>query len=171
MPPFLIRAATPADLPAIHDIYNHYVLHSTCTYQTAPDPLAAREAWFRNHGPQHPVTVATNPAGDVLAWASLSPFHPRAAYARTVEDSVYVRHDLHHQGLGRSLLADLLARAKDLGHHTVVALISADQTPSVRLHAKLGFSQCAHLREVGHKFDRWLDVVYMQKMLAQNVKT
>jgi phosphinothricin acetyltransferase len=160
-----IRPAAEADLPAIHAIYNHYVLHSTATYQTAVDPFPTRLNWFRAHGPLHPVTVAASPAGEVLAWASLSPFHPRAAYARTVEDSVYVHPGHHRQGLGRALLADLLARAQTLGHHTVVALVSADQTPSLRLHESLGFTPAGLLRQVGHKFDRWLDVCYMQKML------
>lgn len=165
MSAFTIRPAAESDLAAIHAIYNHYVLQSTATYQTVPDPLSARVAWFHTHGPQHPATVAVSPAGEVLAWGSLSPFHPRAAYGRTVEDSVYVHPEHHRKGLGRALLVDLLGRAKDLGHHTVVALISADQVPSLRLHESLGFTQAGLLREVGHKFDRWLDVAYLQKML------
>ncbi len=162
---FSIRLATGSDLPAIHEIYNHYVYHSTCTYQTEADPLSVRVQWFGDHGPKHPVTVAVAPGGEVLAWGSLSPFHRRAAYGRTVEDSVYVRHDLLHRGLGRALLADLLVRATEVGHHTVIGIISADQTPSIRLHERLGFTQVALLREVGNKFDRWLDVAYVQKML------
>jgi phosphinothricin acetyltransferase len=160
----MLRFATPQDLVAINDIYNHYVLNSTCTYQTERETIDARHAWFAGHGPQHPVTVFEQ-AGQVIAWGSLSPFHPRAAYARTVENSVYVHHAHQRRGIGRIVLADLIERASALGHHTIVALISADQAPSVALHEQLGFTKVAELKEVGHKFGRWLDVVYMQKML------
>jgi phosphinothricin acetyltransferase len=161
-----IRLATADDLCAINDIYNHYVVHSTCTYQTEPETLDARRAWFAAHGPLHPVTVATDDAGRVLGWGSLSPFHKRAAYGRTVENSVYIDRREHRRGLGRALLIDLITRAAALGHHTILALIDAEQAPSVALHAALGFERVAYLKEVGHKFDRWLHVIYMQKMLA-----
>ena len=160
-----IRLAARADLGAINAIYNYFVLHSTCTYQTEPSTEAERAAWFGAHGENHPVTVAVR-GGEIVGWASLSKFHPRAAYSQTVENSVYVRHDAHGQGVGRALLADSIARARAIGHHTIIAGISADQTPSVELHRKLGFIEVARLREVGYKFDRWLDVVYMQLILS-----
>ena len=80
MPPST-RLATASDLPIINDIYNHYVLHSTCTYQTEPETPEARARWFTGHGPAHPITVAEQ-AGRVVGWGSLSRFHPRAAYGR-----------------------------------------------------------------------------------------
>jgi len=163
MPEFTIRPATPADLPAINEIYNHYVLHSTCTYQEEPSTAAEREVWLAAHSPAHPVTVAEE-GGRVVGWASLSPFHPRSAYRRTVENSVYVRHDCQGHGIGSALLADSIDRAKALGHHTIIAGIDREQATSIALHRKFGFEQVAHLREVGFKFGRWLDVVYMQKM-------
>ena len=157
----VIRPATAADLGAINDIYNHYVLHSTCTYQTEPEKIETRRAWFDRHGERHPVIVAER-AGEVVGWGSLSPFQARAAYANTVENSVYVRHDLRRAGIGGRLLAELITIAKRLGHHTIIAGIDADQAGSVAVHARHGFVKVAHLKEVGHKFDRWLDVVYMQ---------
>ena len=160
-----VRLATAADLPAVNAIYNHYVLCSTCTYQTEPATAAEREAWFAAHGPAHPVTVA-EADGEVVAWASLSRFHPRAAYGHTVENSVYVRHDRHRRGLGSLLLADSVDRARALGHHAVLALIDADQSGSVELHRRHGFAEVGRLREVGFKFGRWLDVVYLQRMLG-----
>lgn len=159
-----IRLAIRADTSAINAIYNHYVLHSTCTYQTEPSTEVERAAWFDAHGAKHPVTVAQR-AGEILGWASLSKFHARAAYSNTVENSVYVRHDMLGRGIGKALLADTIDRAKKIGHHTIIAGISADQTASVELHRKMGFVDAALLREVGYKFDRWLDVVYMQLML------
>ena len=159
-----IRLATAADLPSINDIYNHYVLNSTCTYQTAPETIEARHAWFTAHAPPHPITVAEH-SGHIVGWGSLSRFHARAAYSRTVENSVYVHPDHQRQGIGRALLTDLIDRATALGHHTIIAGIDAEQTPSVAIHAAHGFEQVALLKEVGFKFNRWLHVIYMQKML------
>jgi L-amino acid N-acyltransferase len=159
-----IRDATAADLPAINDIYNHYVHASTCTYQLEPDTLEERQTWFAEHGPKHPIIVAERNR-EVVGWGSLSPFRTRAAYARTVEDSVYIRHNLLHQGIGIAILRELIEHGKRLGHHTIIAGISAEQAPSVALHEKLGFRTVANLREVGYKHDQWLDVVYMQLML------
>jgi phosphinothricin acetyltransferase len=82
-----------------------------------------------------------------------------------VENSVYVRHDLHRRGIGGALLTDLVERGRSIGHHTIIALIAAEQAASVALHRKAGFTEVAHLREVGFKFGRWLDVVYLQLML------
>jgi L-amino acid N-acyltransferase len=160
----LIRLATLADLPAINEIYNHYVLNSTCTYDDEPTSAAEREVWFLGHGPQHPITVA-EAGGAIAGWASLSPFRTRPAYRRTVENSVYVRHDRQRQGIGAALLADSIERARALGHHTIIAAIDQEQAASVSIHQRLGFEQAALLKQVGFKFDRWLDVVYLQKML------
>lgn len=159
-----LRLATSEDLAAINAIYNHYVLHSTATYQTEPSSESERAAWFAAHGARHPVTVAELD-GRVVGWGSLSSFHPRAAFARTVEDSVYIHRDYHRRGVGRALLEDLLARARALQHHAVIAAISADQEPSIALHQTFGFIESGRLREVGHKFGRWLDVVYLQLAL------
>jgi phosphinothricin acetyltransferase len=164
MPP-TIRPATPDDLVAINDIYNHYVLHSTCTYQTEAETIEARRAWFAGHGEKHPITVATSATGEIIGWGSLSAFHKRAAYTRSVENSVYVHPGHHRRGVGRALLADLIDRAAAAGHHTIIAGIDAEQAASVALHAAAGFTKVALLHEVGHKFGRWLHVIYMQRML------
>jgi len=163
----LIRPATAADLYAINAIYNHYVHHSTCTYQEEPSTPEERAAWFAAHGTQHPVTVAESD-GEVVGWGSLSRFHPRSAYRRTVENSVYVRVDLHRRGIGAALLADLIDRSAALGHHAIIAGIDAEQTASVAIHRRFGFEHVGHLRQVGFKFGRWLDVIYMERVLTQN---
>lgn len=163
--PVRLRLATQDDLPAINDIYNYFVVHSTCTYQTDPEPMESRARWFANHGGVHPVTVAE--LGDeVVGWGSLSRFHTREAYRRTVEDSVYIHHAHHRRGIGRAILTDLIDRARAHGHHTIIGGIDTGQAGSLALHAALGFREAAHLREVGNKFDRWLDVVYMQLILG-----
>jgi phosphinothricin acetyltransferase len=160
-----IRLATEDDLGAINAIYNHYVLHATCTYQITPETMADRLAWFRQHDRLHPVTVAVS-EGAVVGWGALNVFRAREAYARTVENSVYVQHDRRGQGIGRALLADLIQRARALGHWTIIAGISAEQTPSIRLHEAFGFEKRGHIREVGHKHGQWLDVLTFQRMLA-----
>jgi len=160
-----IRLAEALDLGAINEIYNHYVICSTCTYQTEPETMEARRAWFDSHAEKHPVTVAVDGGGRVLGWGSLSAFHKRAAYSRTVENSVYVHPEAQRRGIGRALLADLMERASALGHHTIIAGIDAEQEASVGLHAAMGFERVGFLREVGFKFGRWLHVIYMQRML------
>ena len=159
-----IRLAISADLSAINDIYNHYVHCSTCTYQTEPSTPDERAEWFAAHGPTHCVTVA-EAAGVVVGWASISRFRSRSAYDRTVENAVYVRHDRHRHGIGSALLADSLDRARAVGHHTVIAVIDAEQAGSIALHVRHGFVEAGRLREAGFKFGRWLDVVYLQRML------
>ena len=161
---FHIRPATVADLPAISAIYNHSVHTSTCTFALDPETLAEREAWFAGRTAAHPVLVA-DAGGEVVAWAALSPWNKRCGYATTVEWSVYVRHDWHRRGLASALLAELVRRAKVAGHHTILGGVSADQTASLELHRRHGFVEVARFRETGRKFDRWLDVVYLQLML------
>jgi phosphinothricin acetyltransferase len=160
-----IRLARHEDLSSINDIYNYYVAHSTCTYQETPEPIESRRAWFDRHGATHPITVAESD-GQVVGWGALSPFHARSAYRFTVENSVYVSHEHQRQGIGGTLLTDLIARANAAGHRTIVALIDGSQEGSIAIHAKHGFERAAHLKEVGYKFGRWLDVVYMQLLVG-----
>ena len=161
-----IRPATESDLPAINDIYNYYVLRSTCTYQLEPETLEARRDWFRAHSPEkYPVTVAEID-GQVAGWGSLSKFRDRAAYDPTVEASVYIHHDLHRRGLCRLLLVDLIDRARAAGFHSLIGGASADQTASIKLQESLGFTHIGRFKQVGYKFGQWLDVVFMQLMLV-----
>src|SRR5258708_1315414 len=134
----VIRPAGRLDLAAINDIYNYYVLHSTCTYQEELEPIAGRRQWFDHHGAKHPVIVA-EVNGEVVGWGCLSPYHARSAYRRTVENSVYVHHEHHRRGLGSVLLKDLIVRARVLGHHAIIAGIDADQAASLRCLERFPF--------------------------------
>src|SRR5439155_5794236 len=164
MDAIVIRLAGEGDLAAIEGIYNWYIPRSTCTYQEEVEPFENRVRWFAGHDVKHPVTLALDGGGEIVGWGALSAFRERAAYRHTVENSVYVRHDRQGRGFGSALLADLIARAGALGHHTLIAGIDAEQIASVRLHEKFGFEVCAHMKQVGYKFDRWLDVIFMQRM-------
>lgn len=161
----ILRPATAEDLPAINEIYNHYVLHSTATYQTVPETAAARLAWFHGRDLTHHPVVVAEQDGRIAAWGSLSPFGKREAFAKTVENSIYVRPDCHRRGLGRLLLQDQLQRATAAGHHALIAAISGDQAPSLALHRTFDFVEVGRLREAGRKFDQWLDLVYLQRLL------
>jgi L-amino acid N-acyltransferase len=165
--PCALRPATESDLVAINDIYNHYVLHSTCTYQEEPEPLDGRRKWFSHHGDKYPVIVAAT-EGHVVGWGSLSAFHERSAFRRTVENSIYVHHQHHRRGIGSLLLQDLIVRARSLGYRAIIAGIDGEQTASVALHAKFHFEKVGHLKQVGFKFGRWLDVIYMELCLDAN---
>jgi L-amino acid N-acyltransferase YncA len=161
-----IRLALAGDLPAINAIYNHYVLHSTCTYQEVPERLRDRREWFRHHREKHPVIVA-RAGGEIVGWGSLSPFHARCSYRYTVENSVYVHHQHLRRGIGSILLRHLIARARRAGHHAIIAAIDGEQKGSVALHARFDFKKTGHFNQVGFKFGRWLDVVYMELILGQ----
>lgn len=160
-----IRLATVDDLSSINDIYNYYVPRSTCTYQLEPETIEARREWFAEHAPEkYPVLVAEID-GTIAGWGSLSKFRERAAYAPTVEASVYIHHEMHRRGLGKLLLVELIERARAAGFHSIIGGASADQAASIALQEALGFRRVAHLVEVGYKFGQRLDVVYLQLML------
>jgi len=160
----VVRPATEADLTAINDIYNHYVLHSTCTYQEETEPMEGRRQWFQRHSAAHPIIVAEL-ENQVVAWGSLSPYHARSAYRRTVENSVYVHHNFHRRGIGSMLLKELIVRARALGHRAIIAGIDGEQNASVALHAAFDFQHVGRLKQVGFKFGRWLDVIYVELLL------
>ena len=162
-----LREARGDDLEAINAIYNHYVVRSTCTYQETPESIEGRREWFGRHGAAHPVIVAES-EGQVVGWASLSVYHARSAYRFTVEDSVYVTDASRGRGIGAALLLNLIERARSIGHHAIVAGIDAGQAASIALHARCGFVEVGRFRQVGRKFDQWLDVTYMELLLANS---
>jgi phosphinothricin acetyltransferase len=155
----------PADAEAIRSIYNPEVSESTVTFDLVPRSLADQLAWIEEHSGGHPAIVAVDDASIVVGFASLSPYRPRAAYATTVENSVYVRRDRRGEGIGRLLLAELVELARSHGFHAVIARIVGEHEASIALHRACGFAEIGREREVGRKFGKWLDVVLMQRML------
>lgn len=163
----IIRPASLADLSEINTIFNHYVAHSTCVWTTSPCSEAERVAWYEEHDASMPVLVAES-AGRVVGWGALGSFRTAYTLAGTLEDSVYVHHNFHRQGIGSRLLTDLIAAARRNALRSILANISADQTPSIQLHEKFGFQKVGHLRQVGRKFNQWFDAVYLQLLLPAN---
>ncbi len=162
----LIRPATHADLPGILEIYNDAVLKTTASYDYEPRTLEQRTQWFeerRRDG--YPIFVAVDDSDAVAGWSALNPYHARMGYRFTAENSVYVAASARGQGIGGLLLGPLIEGAKARGLHAIIAAIDAENEASIRLHAKLGFEKVGHFKEVGFKFDRWLDVVYMQRLV------
>ena len=158
------RPARLDDAEAIRHIYNHEVTSSTVTFDLVPRSLDQQVQWLQARSGAHAVLVAED-EGEVVGFASLSPFRDRPAYNSTVEDSVYVRGDQRGKGVGRLLLAALVEVAAHHGFHTVIARIVGGHAASIELHRNVGFEPIGVEREVGRKFGTWLDVVVMQRML------
>lgn len=159
-----IRLAARDDAAAINDIYNPYVTHSTATFRLEPFGLRERQEWLTDRPLEHPVTVAEID-GRVVGWCALTSFRPRAAYARSAEVGLYIREPFHRRGIGRALIADAIARGRAAGLHVIIGGCCHETTGSIGLLKACGFEQVAHFREVGHKFGRWLDVIFFELVL------
>lgn len=166
MSEFKIRAAVPADAVAINDVYNHYVRTSTATFDTEEMSLPRRLVWLEEHVGPHPVLVAEDSTGTLMGWGSLSRWGTRCAYRHTVEISIYVAAEATGRGCGPALSAALLGEAERLGHHAVVSQIVHENEASLKMAARQGFEHVGTLKQVGRKFDRWLDVVLMECVIA-----
>jgi L-amino acid N-acyltransferase YncA len=162
----IVRDATREDLAGILAIYNEAVLNTTATYDYEPRTMEQRLAWFEDHQQQnYPVYVAQSDQGRIVGWSALNPFHARPGYRFTTENSVYVAADQRGQGIGKLLMPPLIEGARQRGLHAIIAGIDATNEVSIRLHAAFGFVRVAHLKQVGHKFNRWLDLIYMELLL------
>ncbi|NDP37466.1 MAG: N-acetyltransferase [Rhodoferax sp.] len=163
----LIRPSQIEDIPAIAAIYAHHVLHGTGTFEIdppSPNDMAQRRTDVLAKG--LPYLVAAR-GEQVLGFAYCSWFKPRPAYRFSAEDSIYLAEEAMGQGLGRALLAELMAQAEKAGVRKMIAVIgdSANQG-SVGVHRSAGFSMVGVLKSCGWKFDDWLDVVMMDKALG-----
>jgi len=163
-----IRLASPGDAEPIRTIYNLEVTTDVNTFDLVPRTAAEQREWLGAHRGPHPVVVATEGAPRsevVLGFGSLSPYRDRAAYATTVENSVYVDPAHRGRGVGRAILDELLVLAQGGGFHAVIARIVGHNEVSIALHRACGFELVGVEREVGRKHRRWLDVVELQRLL------
>jgi L-amino acid N-acyltransferase YncA len=174
-----LRSASSADVSAIASILNHAIANTTAVWYQQAKTEAEIAAWldekYRN---ELPVLVATAVDGDsamspgvddigsseVIAYATYGPFRPWPGYRKTVEHSIYVAPQARRQGIGQKLQA-LIEHASQAGYHAMIGGIEAENHGSLALHRRLGFDEVGRLPEVGRKFDRWLTLVFVQKML------
>jgi phosphinothricin acetyltransferase len=159
-----ITDAHEADLPSIQAIYAHHVLTGTGTFEDIPPSLEEMTSRFTAKREAGFAWLVARDASGILGFGYYGPFRDRAAYRYTVEDSVYVREGVRGQGVGKALVGELLECARAQNFKQMLALIGdSENTASIGMHASLGFQHCGIMRKVGYKFDRWLDVVIMQK--------
>lgn len=160
-----VRNAQESDLAAILAIYNDAVLTTTAVYDYKPRTPEDQSAWFRAKLEQRLPVLVADVNGTVAGFGSYGPFRPWPAYLHSVENSLYVAPDWRGRGIGSLLLPALLQHAAGRGLHTMIAGIDAANEASLRLHAKFRFEPVARFREVGWKFERWLDLAFLQRML------
>lgn len=160
-----VREAIEEDLGQLLLIYNEIILHTTAVYDYEPHTLEMRQAWFKTKKEQgFPVFVAEDET-KILGFSSIGPFRAWAAYKYSVENSVYVAADARGKGIGKLLIPPLIEAAKKLNMHTIIAGIDATNEVSLHLHKSFGFVEVAHFKEVGFKFDKWLDLKFLQLIL------
>jgi len=160
-----VRHAAEEDLPQILDIYNDVIKNTTAVYYYEPHTLAMRKAWFDERKQSgFPVFVAEE-NGIVLGMSTIGPFRVPTAYLFSVENTVHVAAHARGKGIGKLLMPPIIEAARELKMHTIVAGIDATNEVSLRLHKSFGFEEVAHFKEVGFKFDRWLDLKFMQLIL------
>ncbi|RZA22264.1 MAG: N-acetyltransferase family protein [Proteobacteria bacterium] len=161
----ILRPFSWGDIPAITDIYRHYVEHSTATFDLdAPGPTYMAEKFGHMIEAGHPV-VSAERDGELVGYAYASTYRPRPAYRFTCEDSIYLHPDAIGKGLGKVLLGELISQSQAFGFKQMIAVITAESAASIALHEKFGFDTVGRHTALGLKFDRWLDVIHMQKAL------
>ena len=161
----IIREAIKEDLSQMLAIYNDVILHTTAVYNYDPHTLEMRTEWFETKQQQgFPVFVAEENKV-VVGFSSIGPFRAWQAYQYTVENSVYVKSDCRGKGIGKLLMKPLIDAAKRLHLHAIVAGIDATNEVSITLHKQFGFLEVAHFKEVGYKFNRWLDLKFLELIL------
>jgi phosphinothricin acetyltransferase len=162
-----LRAARTDDAAAVAAIYAHYVEHSVATFDTAAPPVQTWTDRIEASAAADRAFLVAEDADGICGFAYLSAFRPKPAYRYTFEDTVYLGSEHVGRGIGRLLLSELIDRASTIGAHQLVAVISTGEDgPSARLHRALGFETSGRLREVGHKFGAWIDVVMMQRPIV-----
>jgi len=160
-----IRPATEQDIPAITAIYNEVVANSDAVWTEKPDTEADRLAWMKaRRALGYPVLVAAEGFA-VLGYGTFGDFRAWPGYRYSVEHSVYIHAEHRGRGLGRAIIDELVSTAATLGKHVLIAGIDGGNTASIRLHERAGFLEVARMPEIGRKFGRWLDLIFMQRIL------
>jgi L-amino acid N-acyltransferase YncA len=164
--PVILRPAVASDIEAIALIYAHHVTYGTGSFETEPpDIREITRRWNEVKARGLPWLVAED-GGEIGGYAYAAPYRARIAYRHTVEDSIYVHADRLGTGLGKLLMPALISATQACGMHQMIAIIGdSSNQASIRLHRRFGFRDAGLLKDVGFKFDRWLDTVFMQRSL------
>lgn len=162
-----IRAAQRGDLGAILEIYNEVIRNTTAVYSEAEFTVARAEQWFAAKEEQGFPFLVAEGGGDILGFGTFGEFRAWPCYRFTVEHSLHVRAQSRGRGVGRALLGALIERAVTMGKHAMIAGVDADNGASIALHRRSGFAEAGRLREVGFKFGRWLDLVFLERRLSE----
>ena len=160
-----IRPARPDDLPALLEIYNDSVVHDTASWDLLPWTPAQHAEWYATKVENGWPVLVAEVDGEVAGYATYGQFRPKAGFTSSMEHSVYLRPAHQGRGLGRALVTAIIAAARENGVHVLIGGLSADNEASMALHRSLGFVEVGRLPEVGRKFDRWLDLVFVQLTL------
>ena len=162
-----LRPAQPDDLPAIHSIYAHHVLHGLASFEEEPPSVEELGRRYRDVIERSLPYLVAEYGAEVVGYGYCAPYRARSAYRHALEDSIYIRHDMGGRGIGRRLLEELIRRCEGLGYRQIVAVIGdSGNAASIGVHAACGFLRVGTLRSVGFKFGRWVDSVFMQRPLG-----
>ena len=167
----VIRSVSEADAAAIAALYAHHVLHGTASYEIEPPGEGETLAKIRRITEAGWPFLVAELAGGLAGYAYVTQFRDRPAYRFACENSIYVRHDRVGMGVGTKLLEALIEAAADFGFRQVVAVVGGAEPSSIALHRKCGFEEVGRLHQVGFKFGKWLDTVYMQRELSRRHPT
>ena len=157
---------------AILDIFNQAIATSTALYDYEPRNLATIQTWFKAKAKHnYPIIGIEDSSGRLMGFSTYGAFRTYAAYQYSVEHSVYVEARFRRRGIGKKLLQELVLLAEQQNYHTIIGGIDAENTTSIKLHQSLGFSHCGTIKQVGFKFDRWLNLEFYQLILPTPVPT
>jgi len=160
-----IRPATESDVESILEIVNHAILHTTANYNYEPQSFEVQMEWFRQKQAHHFPVIVAELDGQVVGFGAYSTFREKIGYQFTVEHSVYVSNGFIGKGIGKLLLAELIAFAKKQNLRIMIGAIDAENSDSIAFHEKFGFVKCGIIKDAAYKFDRWLDLQLMQLIL------
>lgn len=161
------RKATKADIEGIRVIYNHSIVNTTSVYHYDPFSIAQMEDWYFAKTEANLPIIVAELKGQIIGFTTYGSFRPWPAYKYTVEHSIHIHPNHQGKGVSKLLMSLLIEEAVSNNMHTIIAGIDANNTISILLHEKFGFVQTGTLKKVGYKFDKWLDLVFMQLVLTE----
>ena len=161
----VIRDAAIDDMKAILNIVNYEILNSTSIYDYNPHTLTQRIEWYETQVMHNMPVIVAELNSEVIGFGTFGTFRYKEGYKYCVEHSVYVHSEKRNLGVGKLIMEQLILIAKSMGMHTMIAGIDAENESSIDFHKKFGFVEAGRIKEAGYKFNKWLDVVFMQLML------